>query len=160
MSTRTQTLKRVSHYWQSILPKYQASILQQKQLQSVIQSCLPDNLSAHVFYCVASGTRILLFTDSASWATQLRFFQQQIIDSVKTKGNPQLNCLQIKVISLTLENRVSTRQKRIPCQKNIDIIRQHASQQTDPKLNHSLFKLSEALRKRSKPDSSTGSPNI
>lgn len=153
MPTHHQPFKSVLHYSKSILPKYQATLLQQKKLQTIIKECLPDNLSAHVHHCVASGPRILLFTDSANWATHLRFFQQQIIRSINAAGYPQLDNLRIRITSpLSQKNNASTRRKRIPSQKNIDIIRQHALQQTDPKLNRSLLRLSATLRNRSDQD--------
>jgi len=130
-----------------VLARYQQVINQQQRLLIQIKSILPENLAGHVQYCVVSGKKLVLYTASAIWSSQLRFYQQAILHKAIEADWPQLQRVQIKVIPERVVPR-STRKPRLPSPENIALIQQTAQNQKDKKLKHALARLGETLAKK------------
>ncbi len=148
MVDKSRSFKPIHNYPAQLFAIYQQKINQQQQLLASVKSILPADLAEHTLYCVLSGKKILLYTDSAAWSTQLRFYQSHIISFLKDKAEPVIDSLQVKLIPASEEKVRQTRAK-IPCRENIEMVRQQALKETDAKLNQALLRLSETLQRLS-----------
>ena len=129
------------------LYKYQIEI--QAKLLKKIKHSLPDHLSAHALYCVLSNKKLSLYTDSATWSSQLRFYQQAILQSLLGSHEGIVETFQIKIIPQSVEQEtVKKRVKKLPSQKNIDFILEQAKSQRDEGLRNSLLSLGRVFQKK------------
>jgi hypothetical protein len=110
---------------------------------------LPEQLASHALYCVVSGRKISVYTDSASWSSQLRFYHQQMLQKLSTSKQGQFEVLKIKIIPAEIEQEDNS-VNIIPSKENIRMIIEQADNQEDETLKISLLKLAETLRKCSK----------
>jgi hypothetical protein len=69
----------------------------QKDLLSIVQSVLPENLAAHTLHCVIHDTTLLIYTDAAVWSSQLRFYQNQILEVTAQQLQKNLQRVQIRL---------------------------------------------------------------
>ena len=127
---------------------YKSQIEIQRYLLNTIRSALPDSLSSHALFCVASEEKLLLYTDSAIWSSQLRFHQQAILQAILTKNQGDFISIKIKIIPKVIKPKQIT-EKKLPSTETIDLILAQADSQTDDLLKKSLFKLGQTFQKRS-----------
>ena len=134
-------------YDKKIFSYYQNRIKTQNELLKTIKSALPSSLSEKVHYCVITENKLSLYTDSALWASQLRFYQQNLLESVLKENQRSFEKLQIKIIPKTSEIKSESNQQ-LPSKKNIFLILDQAENQQDKKLKNALLKLGNTLRKK------------
>ena len=146
MSAKNSFFKSALAYEGKILASYKYQLEIQNELLNVIKSTLPSHLSSHALYCVASGKKILLYTDSASWSSQLRFYHQDILQALSSSNTRRFEALQIKIIPQTIERKQKTTLSP-PSAENIDLILSQAEHQTDEKLKAALLKLGRMFKK-------------
>ena len=131
-----------------LLNIYRQKIHQQQQILNLIKSVLPDDIAIHALHCVISSHKLLVYTDSANWSSQLRFYHSVMLNKIVGSGWKQVQLLQIRIIPEQVKS--SLRQTAIiPSKKNIEFIRHQAQSQTDVKLNGALLKLCDTLDKLS-----------
>ncbi len=131
-----------------ILTRYKIQIESQNELLTKIKSTLPKHLASHALYCVVSGKKISLYTDSATWSSQLRFYHQTILQGLSTSIRRNFEEIKIKIIPKTIENKTKEA-NIIPSVKNIELILNHAENQTDEELKTALTKLAKTFKKLS-----------
>ncbi len=120
----------------------------QNELLLIIKSSLPEHLASHALYCVATENKILLYTDSANWSSQLRFYHSQMLQKLSTLRQGRFQVLQIKIIPETVERK--EKPIKIPSKENISFILRQANSQPDKVLKTALLKLAGTLNKLSK----------
>jgi len=135
-------------YQRKVLADYQHYLSIQTRLLKIIKSTLPDHLVNHVLYCVPSNQTVILFTNTAAWSSQLRFYQQAILQSLSIQGY-YYNQLKVKIIPEQIQPKRSI-DKKYPSQTSIDTILDSANNQTDKALRRALFKLANTFTKRSR----------
>ncbi len=112
-----------------------------------IKLVLPINLAEHVIHCVQKNNKVFVFTDSANWASQLRFYAEAI-HGVLAKAVPiPVKTIQIKVIDLPKLATKPSRKVKIPSWKTINAIRNQSLLITDPNLRQALSRLSNTLER-------------
>ena len=79
MAYRKNCFKSALAYEGKILSAYKYQIDLHNRLLRIIKSALPEHLSSRVLSCVVSGKKASLYTDSAIWSSQLRFYHQSIL---------------------------------------------------------------------------------
>ncbi len=139
-------------YEGKVLSYYKFQQQVQNELLLIIRSSLPDHLANHALYCVATRNKILLYTDSAIWSSQLRFYHQQMLQSLLASKQGSFEVLQIKIIPSTVEKKGEA--VKIPSKENINGLLNQAENQRDVVLKTALLKLARTLNKLSKTDSS------
>jgi hypothetical protein len=146
VASKKSDFKTALGYDQKIISGYQYQIeIQAKVLQS-IQQALPKELATHVLYCTISGRKISLYTDSAAWSSQLRFYQQAIIKAAIDSEQGSFDTFQAKVIPKVKESKVK-KKTIIPSEENIGLLLDQAEHQSDDKLKNSLLRLGNTLKK-------------
>jgi hypothetical protein len=128
----------------------QAIIAQQKALLALIKTVLPKEIAESIQHCVHSGSRLLIYTASASWASQIRFYQRDILTKLADSGQRNINSLQLK-ISPPVQDQPHNRTVQLPSAENISLLRQQMTEGTEgDALQQALLKLASTLDKRLK----------
>ncbi len=115
------------------------------RLLGKIRQTLPEPLGAHCLYCVLRrGGQLILYTDSAAWASKLRFYQSELRSAVGELG--PLNSIQVRVLLPT--GRVEKPPRlSIPAPEVLDQLEQNAATAADPQIKRALQRLARTLRR-------------
>lgn len=128
-------------------------IAAQQALLAKIKQALPYNLAIHAQHCVISGSTLLLYTDAASWASQMRFFQPAILNKLHEAGQSSLSRLQIRVTAQFAEP--AKRTLSLPSAENIELICADAARHPKgDELTAALSRLGSTLKRRLQEDRS------
>lgn len=131
MSSPSQSFKHAQST--KILANFSSQLLQQQQLLVLVKSVLPVDLADHAQYCVISGNKVLIYTDNAIWASQLRFHNSTLLEIISDRDRYEhINQLQIRILA-TNSGLPSSRNPKIPTLETTRFIR-HAIQGTDADL--------------------------
>lgn len=154
MKQATQSLKPTLAYPNDNISKLCATIKLQLFTLKHIKSVLPDQLAAHVLHCVPTNKKLLIYTNSANWATQLRFYDKKIIAAASLAGFTSINNMQVKITDMSASNTERKRNLKLPSQSVVDDIYRQGTTSTDPELSQALVKLSLKLdlMRQSDPD--------
>jgi len=123
--------------------------LQRKLLQPV-RRALPTILSEHVLHCIIKKKELIVFTDTAAWASQLRFYHDTMLTSIAPITRESINLLQIRVMPILpgIESRQASA-PIIPSAEKIMLIRSTGMMASDEHLKQALIKLSTTLQRLS-----------
>jgi hypothetical protein len=123
---------------------------QQHKILQKIQAVLPDTLAKQTRHCLLRERKLIIYTDSATWATQLRFYNSAILDAVITLTKTPVESMKIKIITVT-SGLVSstTRVAKLPSVEKIKAIKMDSLTIEDNQLRLSLQKLSATLERLS-----------
>lgn len=134
-----------------VLASYRYKINAHDRLLHTIKSALPENLSKHALYCVISDKKVSLYTDSAVWSSQLRFYHKAILNSIIDSKFGRFELLKIKVIPSAIEQQITqTSKPRTPSAENIaNIFNQANNQNNNDALKTALLKLATTFKKLS-----------
>lgn len=146
MNNKKSYFKSALNYEGKILSGYRYQIEVQNELLKKIRSTLPIELASHALYCVVSDKKILLYTDSATWSSQLRFYHKAIVQGLSSSDKHTFESVQIKIIP-RFDAKKENSSKKIPSIDNIKQILLQAENQTDEKLKLALKKLGKTLKK-------------
>jgi hypothetical protein len=127
-----------------------SQIEQQQRILKQIKTVLPDNLAKQTKHCLIKDHNLLVYTDSAIWASQLRFYNSAILASIQTLVKSPINNLQIKIISRASGvTETAIRKANLASLEGIDLIliRTHSLSISDDKLSVALLKLSTTLKR-------------
>jgi len=126
------------------------TIAAQKALAVIVKTALPAEIASHVQHCVQSGKRLLIYTETASWASQIRFFHTDILNKIIDSGQNNITSVQVR-IALQLNQQHRNRTARLPSEENITMLRnQFKEQESGDELKQALAKLAKTLDKRIK----------
>lgn len=146
MAQNAQPLKAILAYRNKTIAQLCLQINQQLGILQRIKAVLPENLASHALHCVFHDKKLLIYTDSAIWASQLRFYGDAMLAAAIESTACHVSVIQVKVINL--QEPTDKGKKRtgiIPSQTVADEIRNHSSAVTDPLLKTALVKLSLTL---------------
>lgn len=80
-------MRRMSDYLERSQAKRLASLARQQQdLLVAVRRALPQSLAVHCIGAVRGGNRLILFADSAVWATRLRFSTGELTRDLGSAG--------------------------------------------------------------------------
>jgi hypothetical protein len=130
------------------LDALQSRLNQQQSLLRGIRSGLPLSLANHVLHCVVNEKKLLLYTDSAVWASQLRFLKQEILQAASKVQQAPLDKLHIRILADQINESPRTgRKANLPSEEKIAMIRDQANNIQDSQLGQALQRLSTTLAK-------------
>jgi len=148
MSYRNHFFKAALNHKGTVLANYKYQIQRQNRLLDIIKTALPDRLSTHALSCVVSERKLSLYTDSAIWSSQLRFYHQAILQALVNSNQGHFETLQIKVIPKTIAIKAKNKaSKKQPSTENINAILDLAEQQPEGKLKNALLRLGKQFKK-------------
>lgn len=123
----------------------------QKQLLQNIKSTLPVSIAEHALYCVVNETRVIVYTDSAAWASQIRFFHEVMLTQMHAIGWPKIGRIQVKVMQLEFVG-YSLRKVQLPSVATVAAILGQIDDKSNDVLDLALGNLAKTLSKRVKPE--------
>ncbi|MCQ8116227.1 DciA family protein [Methylomonas rosea] len=130
-----------------------AQITAQQALLAIVRAALPSDIAPHALHCVASGSQLLLYCDSASWASQIRFFNRAIVDKLHGAGHPYIVRLQVRIVPPIAEPVRPKRTPRLPSADNVGLIaQQFKSADEQDVLAAAMTRLGATLAKRLRED--------
>ena len=125
-----------------------AIIAEQKKLLAVVRTALPPEIAENIQHCVCSGSRMLVYTATASWASQIRFYSVDIVNKLAVSGQQNIKSLQVR-ITPTLEQQYRRRTARLPSAENITLLSQQLpGVEQDDILKSALSRLAKTMEKR------------
>ncbi|MDP2903827.1 MAG: DUF721 domain-containing protein [Methylovulum sp.] len=129
---------------------YHQQIQQQKRILQHIQAVLPDTLAKQTRHCLIKDKKLLIYTDSAIWATQLRFYSTIILAGITQQSPEPVETIQIKIVTeSTGVSPTTTRKAKIPSATTIEAMRNDSLIVRDHQLQQALLKLSATLQRLS-----------
>jgi hypothetical protein len=145
---RSQTTIKTPLSCQNPVTAYlRAQIEEQKRILLAVQAVLPPSLATQVKHCLIKDQVLLIYTDAAVWATQLRFYATQLQNALADK----VTAVQIKIITEQVGQVAEYHRKaRLPCVEQITQLEDSARSIADADLQQSLLKLSATLARLSK----------
>lgn len=146
--SKINTFKTINTHNNRVLANYQRQIKQQQHLLNFIKQLLPTPLAEHVLYCTIFVKKLLIYTDSATWSSQLRFYQKTMLEAVINAELAQVETIKIKLIA---QHKPPKNESVInmPSEDNIKLLRNCGEQTEDEKLKQALLNLSNTLDKLS-----------
>jgi hypothetical protein len=146
MTQKRQSLKPILAYPNKSIAQLSLQINQQLAILEQIKSALPTELQVHVLHSVLNGKKLLIYTDSANWATQLRFYGETMLTAFKSNKPTPVTLLQVKIINVATTTKVSAKNKAIiPSQSVAYELGKLSLVTADPQLKQALSKLSSTL---------------
>ena len=91
------SFKSISEFHNRTIDKLVSEIDQQKNLLSVVRSVLPETLAQHTLRCVIHNATLLIYTDSAVWSSQLRFYNSAILAAILPIIAEPIKTIQIRL---------------------------------------------------------------
>jgi hypothetical protein len=77
---------------------FYSQIEQQQRIVQHIQAVLPYALAKQVRHCLIRDKKLLVYTDSAAWASQLRFYNSAMLAAIVPLTRTPVEILQIKIV--------------------------------------------------------------
>lgn len=150
MPNPTAFRQLLAHPNRSLASLY-SQIDQQKKLLKIVREALPDHLKERAVHCVIDGNKLMVYADSANWASQLRFYRNAILGAIDKIPNHRVDILQFKITeALRLQVDQRERHVNVPGAASIAEIRHNAEAREDDSLACALLKLSSTLERLSK----------
>jgi hypothetical protein len=142
MAAKLQTIKTVLGHPNKIVGRLSLQISQQLTTLGKIKAVLPEDLADHALHCVCNNKKLIVYTDSASWASQLRFHGDKLLAAVANCSS--VATLQVKIIATSADTKPK-RKALIPSQTVADGILLQSQFSSDPYLKQALGKLGATL---------------
>jgi hypothetical protein len=142
MKLKAQALKPILHYPNRTIAQLSLQISQQLAILARIRAVLPKELEGHVLHCVYNNKKLLVYTDSANWASQLRFHSKTMLAACGQSISASV--LQVKIIG-AMAITSPKRKALIPPQAVADEIHSQGLITSDPQLKQALNKLGTTL---------------
>lgn len=150
MTKKNISFKAALLFPNRILAHFYNQIEQQKLVLERVRTVLPAALAIHILHCVINDKKLLIYTDTAAWASQLRFYNSAILATIAPVTTESISIMQIKVIADVASTQVQpSRKPLIPSAEKIAIIRNQSLTVPDEQLKLALLKLSATLTRLS-----------
>jgi hypothetical protein len=122
-------------------------IAHQQQLLQSVRQVLPTHIAEHALHCVMSGARLLIYTNSAVWASQIRFYQEDILNKLQAAAQLKITRIQVKVMQAVNEAR-SNRPTRLPSHSTAYAMLKQIDENSQDELDLAMANLAQTLLKR------------
>lgn len=92
------SFKPILEFHNRTIDKLVTRIEQQQDLLSMVCEVLPEELAKNVSCCVIHNTTLLVYTNTAVWASKLRFYQAAILKVITPVIEKPVTRIQIRLI--------------------------------------------------------------
>jgi Dna[CI] antecedent, DciA len=150
MAKKSTSFKAALSFPNRTIAHFYSQIEQQKQVLLRIHEVLPVAIAQHALHCVVNGKKLLIYTDTAAWASQLRFYNSAVLAAIAPVTRESVSIMQIKVrMEASATAFQPGRTPNIPSAEKIELIHNHSLTVSDEQLKRALQRLSATLAKRS-----------
>ena len=146
MKKTNVAFKSILSYQNKAITQLCLNIDQQALIVRQVKAVLPTGLADHVVHCVLNGKKLLVYTDSANWASQLRFYGESVQTAIAPLSPAAEIKMQVKVNNpLVVADTHRNRKANIPSQTVVNGILKQSQYITDPQLKQAFAKLGKTL---------------
>jgi hypothetical protein len=150
MSQKPPSFKVSLSFQNRTMAYFYSQIEQQQRILQRIQAVLPGTLAKQIRHCLIRDKKLLIYTDSAAWASQLRFYKSAILAAIAPLTRSPIEIMQIKILAGQTGLILGPKRKaKIPSVEKIAIIRNDSLTVSDDQLKSALLKLSSTLERLS-----------
>jgi hypothetical protein len=150
MSQNPVFFKTASAFNNRLLVNLYAQAADHQRLKLRVCSLLPENIAKQVLHCAIKNRKLLIYTHSPLWASQLRFYQPTLLANLTQVNAERVDSMQIKTVAMQSGISESiANQAAIPSAATIGIIQKQCACVSDNQLQQALLKLSATLKKLS-----------
>ncbi|MGR9107021.1 MAG: DciA family protein [Gammaproteobacteria bacterium] len=149
MSVKPVSLDQIIRRGNSIPDALLQQASEQTRLLRTIQRILPQTLADSLAGCVRKRTVLILFTQSAAAASQLRFHGPAIRDNLNADSELDIESVKIRVIQGTRSETRSLSTGNATSPETIQILRGISRFIADKELREALNRLVNTLARRS-----------
>jgi len=131
------------------IPKSLLNKLQEhRAILCKVKSLLPNALHKNIIDCAIKDNNLLIFTESSVWASQLRFYNPAILQSLNKQAIPKFQRIQIKIQPPQRSPAHSKITHVIPSMETVRHLKRHSINLAESELKLSLQRLARSLEKR------------
>ena len=123
---------------------------QHRSLIREIKPLLPHFLRQHVMGCATKDRRLLIFTTSSAWASQLRFYSPSLLQTLNKQFNLEIELLQIQILPPKKPHTATRNIHHIPSKQTLEHLKRYSIALNDSELKQSLMRLTQSLEKRAR----------
>ena len=150
MPQKPAKFKASLSFYNRTMAYFYSQIEEQRRILQCIQAVLPEALAKQTRHCLVKDKKLLIYTDSAAWASQLRFYNSAILAAIAPLTRTSVETLKIKIIARQTGLILGTERKaNIPSAEKIELIRNDSLSVPDNQLRLALLKLSATLERLS-----------
>ncbi|MBZ4202420.1 MAG: DUF721 domain-containing protein [Methylovulum sp.] len=80
---------------------YEGQITVHKRLMRKVKNVLPTQLASHVLHCLVKNRGLIVYTDAAIWASQLRFYSEVLAQTIKEESGAPVETVKIRLLTVT-----------------------------------------------------------
>jgi len=131
-----------------INPQILRKTSQLAQLDSLVKSCLPTECQKHISAASIRDHQLILISDSPVWSTQLRLYQNNILEMLKSHGNIHISQIIIKQTYHKLTSTPIVYTRRYLSTDSARLLKQTAETINDAELQKALYNLVEKTTKK------------
>lgn len=150
MVKKTASFTTALSFQNRIIAHFYSRIDQQKRVLQRIHEVLPNTIAKHALHCVVNDKKLLVYTDTAAWASQLRFYNSAILAAIAPVTQESVSIVQIRIMAET--SPATSRPGRtpiIPSAEKIELIHRQGLTASDQQLKLALLRLSATLARLS-----------
>lgn len=140
--------RSASDFQVKVLSQCLAKIADQQHLLRRVQSVLPPNIAEHAIHCVVSGSRLIVYTLSSAWASQIRFFHEVILNNIQASGQGKIDKVQIKILPPLAGGSERTKVARLPSAETVKMILGQVDDKSTDVVQVALTSLAKTLQRR------------
>jgi hypothetical protein len=144
--SKNSAFKPIALIQNSLFNRLQQQVTAQQHLTQDIKKALPESLANQVQHSLLKQTVLIVYTGSANWASQLRFYSSVIMEAGSTSNNTRISAVHIKIIAKpTVPEPHKHKANRLSTEK-IEFLHSYSHSVQDDQLKKSLLKLTHTLK--------------
>ena len=144
---RPRHFKAVFSFPNRVSAKLISQIEKHRKILPLIQAAVPELLADQILDCAVNDRKLLIFINSANWASQLRFYSQSILKAVNSGTNEAIDKVQMRIVSLESTKPPLKKMPEVPSKENIELIRSVGKSAPEGDLKRALLSLSDTLKR-------------
>lgn len=147
-NSKKPAFRSASDFQVKVLSQCLAKITDQQCLLRRVQSVLPPHIAEHAIHCVMSASRLIVYTHSAAWASQIRFFHEVILNNIRASGQGKIDKVQIKILPPLVGGTERANVARLPSAETVKMILGQVDDKSTDVVQIALTSLAKTLQRR------------
>lgn len=144
MAINRYKFKKTLAYNNRAMANIRSKIESNQRLLTLIRSDLPANLAPYIVGCTLKNDRLFIYTESATWATKLRFHANNILQNFNRSQQLAISRVVVRITTSETQYKERKRQPKKPASISIAAI-QSSAHGTNGDLQKALLKLTKTL---------------
>ena len=148
MAKRKTTFKAVLSYHNRASAVLLKQLVIHQKILALVHATLPKNLAKQATDCMLKGRKLVIYTNSAAWASQLRFYSPALLPIINAQTSESIELIQFRILQpdTSIHVQKKLRAALLPSANNVSLIHKNIINTPDSKLKESLFRLNNKLK--------------